>query len=101
MLIKMIKKKKKKRERDREREREREREGGGGPPFVSRGESCRLRVAENHLSSATTTTTSHRTAVHSVHSTSLIVSEAFMNLEWFSYTRYCMLLSSSCISEKP
>ena len=31
--------------------------------------------------------------------TSLIVSEALMNLEWFSYTRYCILLSNSCISE--
>lgn len=32
--------------------------------------------------------------------TSLMVSEALMNLEWFSYTRYCMLLSSSWISEE-
>ena len=31
--------------------------------------------------------------------TSLIVSEALINLAWFSYTRYCILLSSSCISE--
>lgn len=33
--------------------------------------------------------------------TSLIVSDALINLEWFSYTRYCMLLSSSCISVQP
>ena len=31
--------------------------------------------------------------------TSLMVSEALINLEWFSYTRYCMLESSSWISE--
>ncbi len=28
-----------------------------------------------------------------------MVSEALMNFEWFSYTKYCMLLSSSWISD--